>query len=93
LSGVEFREFFCGGFMTEMSRNMGFMIDLDTADELEQLILTDQQNKFVSQAIANELSRHRRKMVVTEMLEDCVGMPIIARGKLQSDLAEDRKRG
>jgi hypothetical protein len=81
LSGVEFREFFCGGFMTETSRNMGFMIDLDTADELEQLIPTDQQNKFVSEAIANELAMHRRKMVVTEMLEDCVGMPIITNKK------------
>lgn len=64
------------------SRKLSFMIDSVTADELEQLIPLDQRCKFVSQAIANELAMHRRKMVVTEMLEDCVGMPIIARGKL-----------
>jgi hypothetical protein len=63
--------------MTETSRNMSFMIDLDTADELEQLIPTDQQNKFVSKAIANELSRHRRSMVVSEMLENMVETPFI----------------
>jgi hypothetical protein len=84
---------FRGGFMNQTSRILSFMIDRNTADELDQLIPADQQSKFVSQAIANELAMHRRKMVVSEMLEDCVGMPIIAHGKLQSDLAEDRKRG
>ncbi|HIJ88887.1 MAG TPA: hypothetical protein HPP97_14610 [Desulfuromonadales bacterium] len=79
--------------MNQTSRILSFMIDSVTADELEQLIQPDQRSKFVSQAIANKLAMHRRKMVVSEMLEDCVGMPFIAHGKLPSDLAEDRKRG
>lgn len=78
--------------MTKTTRKMSFLIDLDTANELDKLIPADQQNKFVSQAIANELSKHRRNLVVTEMLENCVGMTTIANGKLQSDLVEDRRR-
>ena len=79
--------------MVQTSREFNFMIDIDTAEELAQLIPASQRNKFVSQAIANELSMHRRSMVVSEMLEYCVGMPTIANGKLQSDLVEDRQRG
>ena len=79
--------------MVQKSRKLSFMIDSVSADELDQLIPSDQRNMFVSQAIANELAMHRRKMVVTEMLEDCEEMPIISREKLQSYLAEDRKRG
>jgi hypothetical protein len=63
--------------MTETSRNMGFMIDLDTADELEQLIPPDQRSKFVSLAIANELAMHRRSMVVSEMFENMLEKPFI----------------
>jgi hypothetical protein len=79
--------------MTQTSRKRSFVIDIDTADELDKLIPAGQQNKFVSQAIVNELAMHRRNLVVAEMLEHCVGLPNIANGKLQSDLAEDRKRG
>lgn len=78
--------------MVQTSREFSFMIDTDIADDLEKLIPPEQHNRFVSQAIANELSMHRRNMVVSEMLEHCVGLPTIAKGKLQSDLAEDRKR-
>ena len=75
------------------TRKMSFLLDVDTADELNQLIPPDQQSKFVSQAISNRLAMHRRNMVISEMLEKRVGMPTIANGKLQSDLAEDRRRG
>jgi hypothetical protein len=78
--------------MVQTSRKLSFMIDIDTADDLEKLIPPDQHNRFVSQAIANELAMHRRNVVVSEMLEHRVGLPTIANGKLQSDLAEDRKR-
>ncbi len=64
--------------MTQTSRKLSFMIDIDTADELEQFIPPDQRSKFVSQAIANELAMHRRSMVVTEMLENMVEKPFIA---------------
>jgi len=67
--------------MNQTPHILSFIIDRNIADELEQLMPTHQRDAFVSQAIANELAMHRRKMVVTEMLEDCVGMPIIARGK------------
>ena len=75
------------------TRKMSFLIDVDTAEELNQLIPQDQQSKFVSQAIANGLAMHRRNMVVSEMLEKRMEMPTIANGKLQLDLAEDRRRG
>jgi len=68
------------------------MIDLDIADELDKLIPASQRNTFVSHAIGNELAMRRRSMIVSEMLENCLGMPTVATGKLLSDLAEDRKR-
>ena len=58
--------------MTQTSRNLGFMIDNNIAAELEEMIPSSQRSKFVSQAIANGLSIHRRNVVVTEMLEHCV---------------------
>lgn len=54
------------------TRKMCFMIDTEVAGELEKLIPPDLHNKFVTQAIANELSQHRRNMVVSEMLEHCL---------------------
>ena len=54
------------------SRKLSFMIDTDIADELEKLIPPDLRNKFVTQAIANEMSMHRRGVVVSEMLEHCL---------------------
>jgi hypothetical protein len=57
------------------TRKMSFLIDVDTSDELNQLIPPDQQSKFVSQAISNGLAMHRRNLVVSEMLENCAGMP------------------
>ena len=62
--------------MNQTSRILSF-IDRNIADELDQLIPPDQQSKFVSQAIANELAMHRRNMVVTEMLENMVENPSI----------------
>ena len=79
--------------MVQTPRELSFMIDTDTADELDKLIPTDQQSKFVSQAITNGLSMHRRGMVVSEMFENCVGMTTEATGKPLSALAEDQKRG
>ena len=62
----------------QTSRTLSFMIDIDIADELEQLIPADQQSKFVSQAIANQLAMHRRNMVVSEMLDNMLEKPFIA---------------
>jgi hypothetical protein len=68
--------------MGQKSRKMSFLIDIDTADELEQLIPAHQLDAFASQAIANELAIHRRNMVVTEMLEDCVENPSITMSRM-----------
>lgn len=62
--------------MVKASRKLSFMIDTDIADELEKLIPPDLHNKFVTQAIANELAMHRRSMVVSEILDNCVSIPI-----------------
>jgi hypothetical protein len=42
--------------MNQTSRILSFMIDSVSADELDQFIPPDQQSKFVSRAIANELA-------------------------------------
>lgn len=79
--------------MAQNARKLNFMIDNDIADELERLIPSGQRSRVVSQAIANELALQRRRNITSRLQELCGQLPNVTADKLQSDLAEDRKRG
>ena len=79
--------------MAQNARKLNFMIDNDIADELERLIPSGQRSRVVSQAIANELALQRRRSITSRLQELRSQLPKVTAEKLQSDLAEDRKRG
>lgn len=79
--------------MAETARKLNFMITLDVAEELEQLVPHGQRSKVVSEAIRKELARYKRWKLTEKLLAIRGEAPQVSAKTIEKTVAADRRRG
>ena len=79
--------------MAETARKLNFMITLDVAEELEQLVPHGQRSKVVSEAIRKELARYKRWKLTEKLLAIRGEAPQVSAKTIEKTIGADRRRG
>jgi len=79
--------------MAETARKLNFMISLDVAEELENLVPHGQRSKVVCEAIRKELVRYKRWRLTEKLLAIRGEAPQVSAKTIEKTITEDRRRG
>lgn len=79
--------------MAEPARKLNFMISVDVAEELENLVPHGQRSKVVSEAIRKELVRYKRWMLTEKLLAIRGNAPQVSAKTIEKAIAVERRRG
>lgn len=79
--------------MAETARKLNFMISLDVAEELENLVPHGQRSKVVSEAIRKELVRYKRWKLTEKLLSIRGDAPQVSAKTIEKTISADRRRG